>query len=299
MRISVEADAAEVTRLARELALEAGLPATEAVHLATAVSEIAVNQLRHAGGGTIVLRSEPDAVRVEAADDGPGIADPELALTDGWSTGTSLGLGLPGARRLVDEFDLEAAPGGGTVVRMAKFRPGSGIALDPRRLAQWEVAAAPGSPFAAWVQRTETGFVAAVAPRRALDALRTNPGAAPPRLVELCGGRDAAVAVFEGRDGRLTWQAEPGASGALRRRRGERVADIGRAPRRRCATLAVLRGDEIVLTSFPLHDAGAASATELLSAVPTPAPAPTVLVVRLRRGALERRTSAGPAQGRG
>ena len=293
MRIAVEADAAEATRLARELAEQAGLPSTEAVHLATAVSEVAVNQLRHAGGGTIELRLEGDAIRVEARDAGPGIDDPELALSDGFSTAGSLGLGLPGARRLVDEFDLDSVPGGGTRVRMAKFRPGSTPALDPRRLADWAVAGPAGGrkPFTGFVQRTPTGLLLAVAPVAALDALRAEPGAPPSRLIERCGGRDVAVAVFEAKDGRLSLQAEPGAMALVRRRRGERVAEIARAPRRRAATLPVLRGDDLVLASFPIAEAGDLGAAALRDRAPAGTVGPVVLVATLRRGALERRPS--------
>src|SRR3954469_8215347 len=86
IRVRGEADVAEATRAARDLALASGLGRTEAVQLATAVSEIAGNQIRHARGGTVTLAASPRGVTIVAADDGPGIADVGLALTDGWST---------------------------------------------------------------------------------------------------------------------------------------------------------------------------------------------------------------------
>jgi serine/threonine-protein kinase RsbT len=116
-----ESDAAEATRLARELALAAGLSSTRAVEVATAVSEVAANQVRYAGGGEIVLRRLPGGVEIEARDEGPGIPDLEKALQHGWSSVGSLGVGLPGARRLMDEFEVTTAPGSGTLIKMSKF----------------------------------------------------------------------------------------------------------------------------------------------------------------------------------
>jgi serine/threonine-protein kinase RsbT len=116
-----EGDAAEATRAARQIALKAGLNSTRAVEVATAVSEVAANQLRYAGGGEIVMRQSSSGVEIEARDEGPGIPDIEKALEHGWSSVGSLGVGLPGARRLMDEFEVTSAPETGTLIRMAKL----------------------------------------------------------------------------------------------------------------------------------------------------------------------------------
>jgi serine/threonine-protein kinase RsbT len=94
--------------------------------LVTAASELARNTLVHGGGGTAgveVVKSANGRVGVKLyfTDEGPGIPDIELALTDGWTTGAGLGLGLSGARRLVDEFELISKPGAGTSVTVVKW----------------------------------------------------------------------------------------------------------------------------------------------------------------------------------
>jgi anti-sigma regulatory factor (Ser/Thr protein kinase) len=142
IRVHTEGDAAEAARIAREAGLRQGLSRTKAMHAATAVSEVAVNQVRHArDGGTVVVTCSDEGVRVDAADAGPGIADLELALRDGWSSDGGLGLGLPGARRLMDRFEVSSRPGAGVVVRMAKLTD-----PEPAPLAVWE--AHPPGTFA-------------------------------------------------------------------------------------------------------------------------------------------------------
>ena len=94
--------------------------------IATAVSEIARNIVTYATQGEVTL-SEVSAgsrrgVQVLARDEGPGIADIELAMRDGYSTGKSLGLGLPGARRLMDEFEIVSVVGKGTTITMRKWK---------------------------------------------------------------------------------------------------------------------------------------------------------------------------------
>ena len=86
----------------------------------TAVSEIARNAVRHGGGGSIVVYSFPDKRRIgiECLDSGPGIADIDAAMADGFSTLGSLGRGLGGAKRLSSSFEIESTPGSGTIVRM-------------------------------------------------------------------------------------------------------------------------------------------------------------------------------------
>ena len=129
-RIAIESDADVVTarQRARALAVSLEMPSTDQTLLATAISEIARNITAYAQRGEVLLDVVHDGVRrgvrVIAQDDGPGIADLERALQDGYTTGGGLGLGLPGARRLVDEFDIQTAPGAGTRVTLVKWTRG-------------------------------------------------------------------------------------------------------------------------------------------------------------------------------
>jgi RNA polymerase sigma factor (sigma-70 family) len=110
---------------AREMAARSGFSGTDLTMIATAVSEVARNIVRFAGRGEIVVElvEQPRrGVCVVARDTGPGIADVELALADGYSTYSGLGLGLPGARRLMDEFAVASEVGRGTTVTMTKWR---------------------------------------------------------------------------------------------------------------------------------------------------------------------------------
>jgi serine/threonine-protein kinase RsbT len=104
---------------------ELGFSSTDLTLLATAISEVARNITTYAGEGEVALRvlntGSRQGIEVVASDDGPGIADVELAMQDGYTTGNGLGLGLPGARRLVDEFDLRTEPGTGTSIRLIKW----------------------------------------------------------------------------------------------------------------------------------------------------------------------------------
>ena len=110
---------------ARALAEELGFSRTDATLIATAVSEVARNIVSHVGLGEIVMTSivEPNrrGLRVVASDDGPGIPDIELALEQGYTSRGGLGLGLSGARRLMDDFDI-ASSSVGTRVTMTKWR---------------------------------------------------------------------------------------------------------------------------------------------------------------------------------
>jgi serine/threonine-protein kinase RsbT len=110
-----------------ELALDLGFSVTDVTMIATAISEVARNITSYAGYGAIRVavdqRDGRRALIVRAEDDGPGIADIERALEDGYSTGRGLGLGLPGARRLMDGLIVESRPGHGTVVEMWKWIP--------------------------------------------------------------------------------------------------------------------------------------------------------------------------------
>jgi serine/threonine-protein kinase RsbT len=110
-----------------ELARQLGFSLTDVTMIATAISEIARNINSYAGKGEVRVgvqyRDGRRALVVRAEDDGPGIGDVERALEDGYSTGSGLGLGLPGARRLMDRLVVESVPGEGTVVEMWKWAP--------------------------------------------------------------------------------------------------------------------------------------------------------------------------------
>ena len=122
--ITGDPDIVAARRAAREMAARAGFVGTDLTLLATAVSEVARNIVRfaHQGVITVELLQEPGpGIRVVARDTGPGIPDVERAMADGYSTDEGLGLGLPGARRLVDEFDIASERGRGTTVVLTKW----------------------------------------------------------------------------------------------------------------------------------------------------------------------------------
>ena len=112
-------------RVVRDHAIELKLSLIEQTKLVTAASELARNTIKSGGGGEVQVgplgRRVADGLRLAFADDGPGIADLKLALTDGYTTGGGLGLGLSGAKRLVDEFDIDTAVGQGTTISVIKW----------------------------------------------------------------------------------------------------------------------------------------------------------------------------------
>jgi len=120
-------DIVEARKAGHQLALDLGFTVTDVTMIATAISEIARNITSYAGRGAVRVAVEDregrKALVVRAEDDGPGIADIERAMEDGYSTGRGLGLGLPGARRLMDRLIVESARGRGTVVEMWKWVP--------------------------------------------------------------------------------------------------------------------------------------------------------------------------------
>ena len=126
LRIQSGDDVVRVRQQVRIAAADTGLSLVDQTKLVTAASELARNTLVHGGGGVAKLEVVKSAngrtgVKLVFTDQGPGIADIDLALTDGWSSSTGLGLGLSGARRLVDEFDLSSQPGTGTCVAIVKW----------------------------------------------------------------------------------------------------------------------------------------------------------------------------------
>ena len=127
-RIAIESDNDVVTarQRARQLAARLELTSTDQTLLATAISEVARNITTYAQRGEVVLSIVRDnggreGIRVVARDRGPGIPDVEQAMQDGYTSGGGLGLGLPGARRLVDEFEIETGPTEGTTVTLVKW----------------------------------------------------------------------------------------------------------------------------------------------------------------------------------
>ena len=128
VRVPITTDADLVTARAegRAMAERLGFPRPDPTLIATAISEVARNIVVHAGRGEIVLRPFDDPDRfglvVIARDEGPGIRDVDAALRDEYSGRGGLGLGLPGARRLMDDFDLESDADTGTTVSMTKWR---------------------------------------------------------------------------------------------------------------------------------------------------------------------------------
>lgn len=124
--INSDSDIVTARQQGRTMALEAGFGDTDLTVISTAISEVARNIVEHALSGEIILRIEHNGSKaglvITARDDGPGIPDIALAMQDGYSTGKGLGLGLPGTKRLMDEFDIVSDPEIGTTVIMKKWR---------------------------------------------------------------------------------------------------------------------------------------------------------------------------------
>jgi serine/threonine-protein kinase RsbT len=126
LRIRSDADIVTARRRGRLLAERSGFSTTDQVLFTTAISELARNLLLYARGGRIALKQvsnhETHGVRVIASDDGPGIPDVDRAMEPGYSTSSSLGLGLPGVKRLMDEMSIESRIGVGTTVIATKWK---------------------------------------------------------------------------------------------------------------------------------------------------------------------------------
>jgi serine/threonine-protein kinase RsbT len=119
-------DVVRARKLVRDELVALRFSLIEQTKMVTAASELARNTLRYGGGGYLEVerleRQGKAGLRVSCIDEGPGIADHELALTDGWTSGGGMGLGLSGARRLADEVELISAPGQGTTVSITKWK---------------------------------------------------------------------------------------------------------------------------------------------------------------------------------
>lgn len=124
--VNSNADVVNVRQHVRALATSIGLSLVDQTKIVTAASELARNTLEHGHGGTATLQVVEDGVkrgvRLTFEDKGPGIEDLKLALTDGYTTGTGMGLGLSGSRRLVSEFEIDSRVGEGTRVRVTKWK---------------------------------------------------------------------------------------------------------------------------------------------------------------------------------
>ncbi len=123
--IATDGDIVSARQHGRALAAELGFSTADLTLIATAISEVARNIVLYARAGEIILSKTHQVSRrginVVARDEGPGIPDISLAMQDGYSTGKGLGLGLPGAKRLMDEFEIVSAVGQGTTVTMTKW----------------------------------------------------------------------------------------------------------------------------------------------------------------------------------
>ncbi len=124
--VRVEQDVVLARQVVRRLAVQCGLRLVDQTKLITAASELARNTVIYGGGGVMEWQVLQDGLRTGVCltfrDEGPGIPDVAQALTDGWTSGNGLGLGLSGARRLVDAFELDSKPGAGTRVCITKWK---------------------------------------------------------------------------------------------------------------------------------------------------------------------------------
>jgi anti-sigma regulatory factor (Ser/Thr protein kinase) len=304
----------------RRLAERLGFGGVELVQLVTAISEVAGNVWRHAGRGELRLtgRDEPERVGVEvlATDSGPGIADIELAMRDGWSTMGGLGLGLPGARRLMDEFRISSGPSAGTTVGMTRWlrKPGASAAAE-RPLLEWAGSAdAPEARLVAcpFPNGVMLAALSALGPAIAADiaaaVLERHAPDSPITLVERVhaelqgtGAAVLALASVSSLDARMTWLALGGGGvlvGAGNGRAHQTApALVGAAGRSlaalRAATLPVLRDDLLVLTAgrvpVPAGEIEIPTGGELRELADRLAEGGPVLVARFLRGARERR----------
>lgn len=128
VQVTKEQDVVLFRNRVKEYAVKIGMGLVNQTKLITAASELVRNMLKYGGGGIVLIEVVSEdrntGVRLTFSDKGPGIKDIQLAMKDGFSTGKSLGLGLPGTRRLVNEFDIKSEVGAGTVVSILKWKVG-------------------------------------------------------------------------------------------------------------------------------------------------------------------------------
>lgn len=126
LKLAESMDVVHVRQTVRAWMVEKGFGLVDQTKMVTAASELARNAVDYGGGGVArleqLLEGSRAGLRITFTDHGPGIPDLELALTDGYTTGNGLGLGLGGSRRLVNEFAIESSPGQGTVVTVTRWR---------------------------------------------------------------------------------------------------------------------------------------------------------------------------------
>jgi len=124
--LKTEQDIVLARQAVRKFTQELGFSLVEQTKMVTAASEIARNTVIYGGGGTLTWEMLVDGgkkgLRLRFEDKGPGIPDVDLAMTDGWTSGTGMGMGLTGAKRLVNEFDLDTHPGQGTRVTLTRWK---------------------------------------------------------------------------------------------------------------------------------------------------------------------------------
>ncbi|HKH17799.1 MAG TPA: ATP-binding protein [Solirubrobacteraceae bacterium] len=326
VRVAGEVDVAAAARTARKEAERCGLSAVEAQHVATAVSEVAGNAVKYAGGADVELtpvdRLGRRGLSVTVRDAGPGIADVAAALRDEVSTGGSLGLGLPGARRLMDDFAIASGPEG-TEVTMARWEGGLLATHIP---ASCNVRVGAGGVALAQPCRNGLllGLAAGARAGEVVRGWRTRPWHAPAQLAEFARAQldpgeriGLAVASVSALDGRLAWlragavgcvllrsagersgEASAGgeASGRDRKTSGRGSIDLFPPPaaalsRRgggplRTATVDARRDDVLVMAAAPLD---APALAELAASSGRAPGAPAMLTARFERGALEPR----------
>jgi serine/threonine-protein kinase RsbT len=309
VRVAGDVDVAAAARAAREEAERCGLSGVAAQHVATAVSEVARNAVKYAGGCEVELasaeRSGRRGVTVTVRDGGPGIADVEAALRDGVSTGGSLGLGLPGARRLMEDFAIVSGPGG-TEVTMARWEGGLLATHIPAACTVRE-----GAGGVAVAQQFRNGLLLGLAAGahagEVVRAWRTRPWHAPARLAEDCRAQldpgeriGLALATVSALDGRLAWLRAGAVGCVLLRGAGEAsggggmalspaaAAALGRGGGGplRAATIDVRRDDVLVMAAAPLDPPALAA---LAASAGAARGAPAMLSARFERGALEPR----------
>lgn len=126
MPVKAAEDVVRVRQAVRIQAVEAGFSLVDQTKLVTAASEIARNTVEYGGGGELLIETLRDGIRrglrLTFSDEGPGISDIPRAMTDGYTSGGGLGLGLSGAKRLSNEFDIQSTPGKGTRVMLGRWR---------------------------------------------------------------------------------------------------------------------------------------------------------------------------------